>query len=639
MAQRARPASQLESPREAFRRSSRTSGEASKLSRKEESKARRKEAAKTPSEMVPTSNKGTSHEPDESEAAVLSSGGLTGASRSSSLVVPESVYAVMEHGWYQRRLLLCGVLGATAVFMEALAYRLIARRVDHWCQPPGELAYLSDDAWKNLSIPVDPDGNFSRCTVYSTDELETSPENRTVIGCHKWDYELHDRADSIVSRFDLVCGREALYELSERLPPLAYALLSPAAGFAADRVGRKPVAWMCGSVVLISAVGSGAAVNYAFFLANRIVLLASGSATYLLTFVLIYEATGNARRWPYTLLHSAVAFTLVPPFLHVLSLLEPSWALTHAIFIVPTTAFTVWCFLLDESPVWLLATWRLQEAEARVLAAAKLNGVDEDKARENFRALRGPMRKLGRSYDPAAVLSVSDGILDGATMRRRMAAVFFARFTLSGIYFSVMFTDHARGLYWQAFHVAFCVTSYSLVIWAMNRLGLRDTLSALLAATCITAVAKAVVEYASYDDTAAAYLHAAMKILASGSMSVVLCYAGEIFPTTIRGTGVGLSVFVGGIGFLLGEFFIRVRTVRPGFVFDVFYSGMTLLSIVAIQWLPKLFIEKVEETRPTLPTSPEGRKMQLMASLSPTGKSKERKKRDSKAKAGRRSLP
>ncbi|XP_075539414.1 organic cation transporter protein-like [Dermacentor variabilis] len=618
-----------------------TTGEASKPSRKQERKARRKEATKTPSETVPTSNKGTSLQPDESEAAVLSSGGLTGASRSSSLVVQEGVYMVMEHGWYQRRLLLCGVLGVTAVFMEVLAYRLIARRVDHWCQPPGELAYLSDDVWKNRSIPVDPDGNFSRCTVYATDELETSPENRTVMACHKWVYDIGDRGDSIVSRFDLVCGREALYELSARLPSLAYALLSPAAGFAADRVGRKPVAWLCGSVLLISAVGSGAAVSYAFFLANRIVLLASGSATYLLTFVLIYEATGNARRWPYTLLHSAVAFTLVPPFLHVLSLLEPSWALTHAIFIAPTATFTVWCFLLDESPVWLLATWRLQEAEARVLAAAKLNGVDEDKARESFRALRGPMRKLGRSYDPAAVLSMSDGILDGATMRRRMAAVFFARFTLSGIYVGVMLTDRARGLYWQAVHVAFCVTSYSLVISAMNRLGLRHTLSALLTATCVTAVAKAVVEYASYDGTAAAYLHAMMKILASGSMSMVLCYAGEIFPTTIRGTGVGLSVFVGGIGFLLGEFFIRVRTVQPGLVFHVFYTGMTLLSIVAIQWLPELFIEakKVEETRPTLPTSPEERKMELRASLSPTGKRKERKKRDAKAKTGHRSLP
>ncbi|XP_075539853.1 organic cation transporter protein-like [Dermacentor variabilis] len=615
MAQRAIPPSQLESPRKAFRSSSMTPGEASKPSRKEERKARRKEATKTPSETVPTSNKGTSYQLDESEAAVLSSGGLTGASRSSSLVVPESVYTVMEHGWYQRRLLLCGVLGVTAVFMEVLAYRLIARRVDHWCQPPDELAYLSDDVWKNRSIPVDPDGNLSRCTVYSTDELETSPENRSVMACHKWLYDIGDRGDRIVRRFGLVCGREALYELSARLPSLAYALLSPAAGFAADRVGCKPVAWLCGSVVLISAVGSGAAVSYAFFLANRIVLLASGSATYLLTFVLIYEATGNARRWPYMLLHSAVAFTLVPPFLHVLSLLEPSWALTHAIFIVPTATFTVWCFLLDESPVWLLATWRLQEAEARVLAAAKLNGVDEDKARESFRALRGPMRKLGRSYDPAAVLSMSDGILDGATMRRRVVAVFFARFTLSGIYVGVMFTDRARGLYWQVVHVAFCVTSYSLVIWAMNRLGLRDTLSALLAATCVTAMAKAVVD-------------------------VVLCYAGEIFPTTIRGTGVGLSVFVGGIGFLLGKFFIRVRTLRPGFVFDVFYTGMTLLSIVAIQWLPELFIEtkKVEETRPTLPTSPEERKMELRASLSPTGKRKERKKRDAKAKAGRRSL-
>lgn len=604
---------------------------------KEVSKERRNEASKTTSDRVAPSSKKASIQPDESDAAAFSSGVVSSPSGSSSLPIQESIYAVIEHGQYQRRVLLCGVLGVTAVVMEVLAYRVIARPVDHWCRPPVDLAYLSDDAWKNRSIPVDPDGNFSRCTVYSTDEQGTSPENRTVNACHRWDYNIDDHRDSIVSRFELVCGRAALYELSARLPSLAYALLSPAAGFAADRLGRKPVTWVCGSIVLISAVGSSVAVNYAFFLTNRIVLLASGSSTYLLTFMLIYEATGNARRWPYTLLHSAVALTLVPPFLHVLSLLEPSWALAHAIFIVPMAAFTGWCFLLDESPVWLLATWRVQEAEACLLAAAKLNGVDDDKAKDGLRALHGQLTKLRRSQDPAPALPLSGGILEVAKMRRRAAATFFSRFTMSGIFFGLMFTDRVSGLYWQAVHVVFSAICYSLIIWAMNRLGLRDTLSTLLAATSVTAVAKAFVEYGSYDDVVA-YLHAALKILASGSMSVVLCYAGEIFPTAIRGTGVSLSVLAGGIGSLLGVLLIRVRTVRPGFVFDVFYTGMTLLSIMAVQWLPELFIEKVEETRSADAMSPEERKMALKASLSPRAGSKERKQRDAKAKAGGRSM-
>ncbi|KAH6933972.1 hypothetical protein HPB50_019360 [Hyalomma asiaticum] len=318
----------------------------------------------------------------------------------------ETVYLILGHGAYQRRFLQCCAVGATVALMQYLAYLLIGQRVDHWCQPPDELAHLSADDWKNMSIPVDAEGNYSQCTVYT---MSSSPSKDNSLGsrqrawkinlffnqlqdeehgkkaiesCYKWDYDISDWRNSIVSRFDLVCERRYLYDLSTVVPPLVYALLSPVAGLASDRLGRKPVTCACSCVFLAGAVGCSAAVNYPFFFINRILVLASASATYLVTFILLYEVTGKEERWLYTLLHTAVAGTIVPPMMHLLAEAKPSWMISHAFLIAPSTVYAAMTFYLDESPAWLLATWRTREAEVAVLAAAKLNwhGREEGQA-------------------------------------------------------------------------------------------------------------------------------------------------------------------------------------------------------------------------------------------------------------------
>ncbi|KAH6933530.1 hypothetical protein HPB50_015947 [Hyalomma asiaticum] len=136
----------------------------------------------TASTKARTSSRGENvHLHSRSEATFATSGvasateGTTCAAPVTMAAVEESLYALIDHGPYQLRVLGCAMLGITAVFMEMLAFRVIARPVDHWCRPPGELAHLPADVWKNTSIPVEADGSYSKCTVYVT----TSTGQRT----------------------------------------------------------------------------------------------------------------------------------------------------------------------------------------------------------------------------------------------------------------------------------------------------------------------------------------------------------------------------------------------------------------------------------------------------------------------------
>ncbi|KAH7945533.1 hypothetical protein HPB49_012105 [Dermacentor silvarum] len=80
--------------------------------------------------------------------------------------VQESIHIMLGHGPYQRRVLLCSIMSVIVAVLQALSDRLTSRPVDHWCRPPDDLSGLSADAWKNMSIPVEADGSFSKCTMY-----------------------------------------------------------------------------------------------------------------------------------------------------------------------------------------------------------------------------------------------------------------------------------------------------------------------------------------------------------------------------------------------------------------------------------------------------------------------------------------
>ncbi|KAH6933429.1 hypothetical protein HPB50_014807 [Hyalomma asiaticum] len=506
-----------------------------------------------------------------------------------------SVYLVLDHGPYQRRCLACGILCVTVVLMQELALRLIGQPVDHWCKPPRGYGHLSTDQWRNQSIPVEADGSFSACTMYDPAELVEGFTNRTVIKCDTWNYD-RDPQDSIVSQFDLVCDRSFLYDFSTTMPIIGYALMSPVAGVASDRLGRRPVTLVLAITVLISSLCSSVPARFAFFVTTRVVTVSSANAAYLLTFILVYEVTGNARRPLFTLLHYAVASTVVPPFLDTIALMRPSWILSHGLLAVPTLAFVIWCLHLEESPVWQLATWRLRQAEANVLAAASLNGVDVGVAKADFHKILRRLRKMERSMEPTASTMASDGIFHSPIVLRCATAAFFTRFSTCAIYYGIMIADPPSGFPVEAAHVVLTMVVYVLIVRSMSQYGIRVTLTATLLALSWSGLVEAVLTFSQYG-AAAAFAHAVTKALVSCALGVVLCYTGEVFPTHHRSAGVSLALFFGGMGALTGTYIMKSAAGEAALVFKVFIGVMALCSVVAIQWLPQVFIEKVQKRK------------------------------------------
>ncbi|KAL1418968.1 hypothetical protein MTO96_046386 [Rhipicephalus appendiculatus] len=364
----------------------------------------------------------------------------------------------------------------------------------------------------------------------------------------------------------------------------------------------------CAFTQLFATIGNTFSETYPVFLFTRFVIFAATDVTFIATFILIHEVTGNARRSMFTLTDIAVPQIIVPPLLHAISILEPRWMLANGLTIVTTGLLVVWCWLVEESPAWLVATRHLRRAEATFLLAAKENSVDVAKARSTFRAIEGQLRRL----DTCAATDPMEAIVETIRLRRRAASVLLARFVMDATYISLIVHDVTTGIRWEVAYVLTSVVFYASTLGCMRSYGIRKTLSGIMLIVSTFTVFEAMA-ISGGEKMLTLYVHAGLKVFASAGSSLTLCYTAETFPTVVRNAGVCLAHFAGGIGCILA---VVVIGLSGQLVFYILSAFMVLLSAAAIQWLPEVVIARAQ--LPGVVTASE-RKAALLASLEPRG--------------------
>ncbi|KAH6933981.1 hypothetical protein HPB50_019369 [Hyalomma asiaticum] len=441
--------------------------------------------------------------------------------------------------------------------------------------------------------------------------MVSQEDNRTIVSCHKWDYDIASNADSIVSRFDLVCDRKYLYDLSSLLPVIGSAVVAPLLGLASDRAGRKPVMLACAFGQLLATIGNSFAETYPFFVFTRVLTFVTADVTFLNTFILLHEVTGNARRSLFTFLDTAVPAVVIAPLMHALSLLEPQWMLARAFTVVIGALLLVWCCLQEESPAWLISTRHISRARNVLLLAAKENGIDVAKARLTFVALEEQLFNMDKTWPSAASM---ENVLDAVKMRRRAISALMARLALDATFIGIMTNDITTGVLWEAANFI-AATAYMAAICVVMRVhGIREILSTLMVILSGLSISEATAIFTG-QQTMTRLLHAGMKVATTGAMAVTLSYTAETFPTAVRNAGISISHLAGGIGNVVAIAITLLTEPHAGHVFYGLSALTVLLSVAAIQWLPEVHIEKPQRRQSRSALSDHERKAALLASL------------------------
>ncbi|KAG0439947.1 hypothetical protein HPB47_016454 [Ixodes persulcatus] len=466
---------------------------------------------------------------------------------------------VYGYGQFQRMALLCSIVSFFMNVVHSQTLPIMSRPVAHWCKPSDEHAGLSADEWKNTSIPQGVDGRFSSCTRYEP-PMPTPADNKTEVSCDRWDYDSEVGA-TIVRDFNLVCDRKWLLRALRFVYSLGGSVLLPVMGSASDKYGRRAVLGLTLFGLVLSGVVTSLVKTLVEFAVLQLLTSTSITTFQAISTVLLFEVTPQDHRMLFCMLNICVPLVLGTVVLGLLGTTLMHWSAMQLVVISPTLLLLLTYHLTDESPRWLITSWKFKDAERVILWAARQNGLpDLDKVRSAyFRIKESAVSRDGFTARPTIF-----NILCSPLLRSQSLIVFGGWWVIFNCYYSIArYKSFGGGAVYFYIMIGianmfiqtvnyFVLRGYGrrkpMSVYMLGLSGLMTSLAALVALGMELAFAKVAVPTA---------------FLVEVAFTTMFVFTVELYPTAVRSAGVCGAFLFGRLGGVSASLFSDLRLLDP----------------------------------------------------------------------------
>lgn len=376
------------------------------------------------------------------------------------------------------------------------------------------------------------------------------------------------------------------------------------AGYLSDRFGRRRLLLLAGAVYAGGAVGAALAPSAAVLISFRLLLgLAVGVSSVLVPLYLA-EMAPTAVRGALTSLNQLMIAIGIFVAYGVTFLFSGSgdWRMMLGLATVPAAFMLIGLWFQDESPRWLVARGRIEEARA---VLARSHGVD---------AVEGEIADIQRTSQATSRVGIFQ-LLRARWLRRgmlmaAMLAVFQQLVGINTIVYYAPTILTAAG-FGKSAAILNSVGLASLSIIAtvvaagiVDRVGRRPLMLGGLVGMVLSMAMIGVVFFSSSLHTThgkiiAVACLAIFKIAFSMSWGpLVWVMLPELLPLHVRGTAMGGAVFLNwATNFLVSLLFPVLLAAGAGTAFELFAGFGLIAFILTAKWLPetsRLSLERLE---------------------------------------------
>ncbi|KAF6334282.1 solute carrier family 22 member 12 [Rhinolophus ferrumequinum] len=417
---------------------------------------------------------------------------------------------------------------------------------------------LGPEALLAVSIPLGPDHEPHQCRRFRHPQWQLLEPNTTATNWSEaatepcvdgWVYDHSTFTSTIVAEWDLVCDSQALKPMAQSIFLAGILVGAAVCGQTSDRFGRKLVlTW-----------------------------------SYLQLAVWVVEWT-SAQARALAMTFNALGFSFGQVLLAAVAYGVRDWTLLQLAVSAPFFLCFVYSWWLAESARWLLVTGRLERGLQELQRVAAINGK----------------RAVGDTLTTEVLLSAMQEELSVKQAPASLGTLFYTpglglRTCVSiPCWFAFGFTFFGLALDLQALGSniflllvllgAFDIPAKISTLLLLSRLGRRpmQASSLVLAGLCILANTLVPLEMVA--------LRAALALLGlCGVGAAFICitiYTGELFPTVLRMTAVGLGQMSARAGGILGPL-VRLLGVHSPSLPLLMYGAVPVLSGLAALLLPE----------------------------------------------------
>jgi len=426
--------------------------------------------------------------------------------------------------------------------LHTLQYNFVARKTEFSCNNDSS---VDEDSWTNNTCPV-------TCSNVTYSE------------------------DTIIAEWDLVCEDNWFSKLTMSSLMLGFLIGSAFLGWAADKIGRKRNFMMSLLGMLLSNLISATTPHFYVYLFSRFLVGLFQAGNILSAVTLLAELVGPAYRGLYQLVLMAF-FSIGICLLSLIAYyLQYSWrmlTLTVTIIGIPLLVLQ-WCLI--ESPRWLLAQNRKDEAEALLIDIAKGNGKT---GKLDFK-LRAPTAGSDKSQSSESMLR----LLTSPRLILISLILCFCWFTVGGVYYGLtiaagsMGTDVYTG---TALSGVVELPSLLIIYYVIDYHGRRVAMVTLFLLAGVSCVSIRLL-----SSTLTTYLAMGGKMCIASAFNVAYVCTSEIYATSIRNTAIGFMSALARVGAILAPFIVMLGEMSPGTDFLIF-GIISLVGGVLLFWLPE----------------------------------------------------
>uniref|UniRef100_A0A383VWQ0 Major facilitator superfamily (MFS) profile domain-containing protein n=1 Tax=Tetradesmus obliquus TaxID=3088 RepID=A0A383VWQ0_TETOB len=425
--------------------------------------------------------------------------------------------------------------------------------------------------------------------------------------------------DSLVARFNLVCGQAWKVQLTNSLFFVGAFAGSGIFGLLCDRWGRKLPLFLATVIITASMFGLLGATSY-WAVAGLRVLCGVGAAGQIhCNFLLVTECVGpNARGRAGV--GALLPFTIGEFLLVALAVALPAWNhLAIAAGAINTAGLFLFPFI-PESARWLLSQGKQQQATELLQAIAAANGShmpqqplvcskettgpsdtashcsysDSDSDTDSSRNIAGNSSSTAAGQQLGLM-----ALLRNRSLLMRGVALLITWYALMQVYAGISLgAGGLPGSVYATFAMGTAaeVAAVLVALLLVDRVGRHNVVSIGLLLGGGACLACAVVP----GTTVVAALAAIGKFGCSASQSVICIYTAELFPTSVRSTAVGICSQACRLGAIAAPFMLMLgsslRLVSPVFLPYLVFGAISCLAGLLVLLLPETLGAAMPET-------------------------------------------
>merc|ERR1719278_919166 len=442
----------------------------------------------------------------------------------------------------------------------------------------------------DLPPPWTVEYNYTDVTVYPgnmTPKEDKKHLGYCVPGCVDYEFDHDFWVSTMVTEWDLVCERSWLKTLAKMLLFTGFALGSFCSGLVSDRYGRKVAIWASSGTMVLFGVVTAFVPWYPVFVFTWWVTGTMAIACYTAAFVWTMEiAAGKYKTyismsmnysWPLCrLIIAGLAYGLRDYSLHLIAI--------SAMVCVGSIIL----FWLPESPRWLIARSKMEEAQKVLSEASKKNGmpVEPDQI------------VLTKPSTSSAKGSFLD-IMKHPTLRLHLIIMYFNWFTTAFIMYGLALSwQNLTGGLFLNFIIGTILDfpAKTLAMFLAQNVGRKYPYAIGSTTTGIMFLITVFIPRDVYPSNWPIVVLALIgNFCTTMCFAILYMYTGELMPTTVRAAGVGSSSLVSKLGGTMSTTVAALADIHP-VIPTLIFTVMAITSGFLTLFLPETKGRKMPES-------------------------------------------